>query len=86
MLLKFITAPHVSAYSAIIRCFEIWENCCAFYAAAIAGFIFTVFLNEVKVVPPPVSHVLSFLVCLLSNQVCNVMLYLDIVAWWTVNK
>jgi hypothetical protein len=32
VLLKFVTALHVSAYSAIFGCVEIRENCCAFRA------------------------------------------------------
>jgi hypothetical protein len=47
--LKFDTALHVSAYSAIIRCVETEGNCCAFRAPAIRVFVFTVFLNEVNV-------------------------------------
>jgi hypothetical protein len=65
--LKFITALHVSAYSAIIGCAEIQGNCCAFRATTIGVFVFTVFLNEVNVLPS------SFLICL-CLQVCSVML------------
>jgi hypothetical protein len=36
------------------------RNCCAFRATAFCVFIFTMFLNEVGVVPPCVPHVLSF--------------------------
>jgi hypothetical protein len=46
--LKFVTALHVSAYSAIIRCAEIRGNSCAFRATAICVFAFTLFLNEVS--------------------------------------
>jgi hypothetical protein len=63
--LKFITALHVSAYSTIIRCSEIQGTCCALCATGISFFIFTMFLNEVNVVPPSMPHVLSFLVHLL---------------------
>jgi hypothetical protein len=46
--LKFVSAVHISAYSAIIRCVEIRGNWCAFRATAIRAFVFTVFLNEVS--------------------------------------
>jgi hypothetical protein len=48
--LKFIIALHVSAYSAIIRCVEIRENCCVFCVIVIGVFAFIIFLNEVNVV------------------------------------
>jgi hypothetical protein len=57
IFLKFVTALNVSAYSAIIKCFEIRGNFCAFRATAIRVFVFTVFLNEDNVVPPSVPHV-----------------------------
>lgn len=65
-ILKFVTALHVSAYLAVIRCVKIWGNCRAFRITAIRVFVFAVFLNEVNVGPPPMPHVLSFLVPLLS--------------------
>jgi hypothetical protein len=70
---KIRTALHVSAYSAITRCVEIRGNCCAFHANAIEVFVFTMLSNEVSVVPPPMPHVSSFLVCLLciKRAVCG---------------
>jgi hypothetical protein len=69
--LKFITAVHVSAYSAIVRCVEIRGNYCAFRTTAMDVFSFIIFLNEASVVPFPMP-----LVCLLPTR-CT---------WWTVNK
>jgi hypothetical protein len=41
---------------------------CVFRATAIGVFVFTVFLNEVNVVPPSMPHVLSFrYACCLSK-------------------
>jgi hypothetical protein len=42
-------------------------NCCAFHATAIRGFVFTLFLNEVDVVSPSMSHVLSFWGCSVTH-------------------
>jgi ABC-type multidrug transport system permease subunit len=64
---KFFTVLHVSAYSAIIRYAEIWGNC-AFCVNAVGIYVFTMFLNEVNLVPPSVPHVLSFLVYLLPTK------------------
>jgi hypothetical protein len=70
--LKFVTALHVSAYLAIMKCIEIRGNCCAFRATAVRVFVFTVFLNIVNVVPTSVSHVLPFLyACCLSSVQCG---------------
>jgi hypothetical protein len=57
--LKFVTALHVSTYSAIIRCVQIPRNFCAFCATAIGVFAFIIFLNEVDVLPPSMPHLLS---------------------------
>jgi hypothetical protein len=79
--LKYLTALHVTAYSSIIRYFEIRGNCCAFRATKIGVYVFTVFLNEVNVVPHSMPNVFSFFGMPIIYQVCSVD-----VAWWATNK
>jgi hypothetical protein len=73
--LKFVTALHVSVYSAIIRCVEIMGNCCGFHATVFGVFVFTVFLTEVNVVPPSVPHVLPLLGMPVVWEVCRWMFH-----------
>jgi hypothetical protein len=51
----YITTLHVSA---IIKCVEVWGNCCVVLATAIRVSIFYNILNVVNVDPPPMPHVL----------------------------